>query len=85
MSVLIEVVNSPGCAKCMAARDVIKKFIKGREGVELRELDVLEHPERIVELGVMMTPAIAINGKLVFSKIPRPEELERAIGEAGGA
>ncbi len=80
--VLVEVVNSPGCSKCRAALDAIKKFAQGKEGIEIRELDVLEHPARIVELGVMMTPAIAINGKLVFSRIPRPEELAKAIGEA---
>lgn len=79
MGILIEVVNSPGCTKCRAALDVIKKFAAGKEGIEIRELDALEQPERIVELGVMMTPAVAINGKLVFSWIPRPEELERAI------
>ncbi len=80
--VLIEVVNSPDCAKCRAALDVIKKFAQGKEGIEIRELDVLTQSERIVKLGVMMTPAVAINGKLVFSWIPRPEELEKAIGEA---
>lgn len=80
--VLIEVVNSPGCTKCKAALDVIKKFAQNKEGIEIRELNALTQAERIVELGVMMTPAVAINGKLVFSWIPRPEELEKAVSEA---
>ncbi len=82
MKVLLEVVDSPGCAKCRGAKEIAKKVARSMEGVELRELSVLEHGERIVELGILTTPAIAINGRVAFTSIPKEEELVRKIKEA---
>jgi hypothetical protein len=32
-----------------------------------------------VSLGVLTLPALAINGRLVFSSLPTPEQLKRAL------
>lgn len=82
MKVLLEVVESPGCAKCRGAKEVAEKVAASMKGVELRKLSVLEHGKRIVELGILSTPTIAINGKVVFTRIPKEEELRRKIQEA---
>jgi len=76
---LVEVIDSPGCAKCRAAKEVIKKVVADFDGIEYREVNVLTNPGRIVELGVMVTPTIAIDGKIAFEKIPKEDELRERI------
>lgn len=81
MTLLIEVVDSPGCAKCKAAKEVTRRVASQYKGVEYRELNVLSNPERIVELGVLITPTIAMNGEIVLTKTPREEELKARVEE----
>jgi hypothetical protein len=47
--------------------------------LQLEEVDITEHPEIAVKYRVMATPAIAINGRLVFTGVPREADLRRAI------
>ncbi len=46
-------------------------------GLEVREWNLIEHPELAPRYGVMATPAIIINGRLEFSGVPK----ERAFLE----
>ena len=41
--------------------------------LEVREWNLAEHPELGPRYGVMATPAIVINGRLEFSKVPREQ------------
>ena len=45
--------------------------------LEVREWDLVDHPELGPRYGVMATPAIVINGRLEFSGLPK----ERAFLE----
>ena len=55
-------------------------------GLEVREWDLLEHPELGPRYGVMATPAIVINGRLEFSGVPKERAfLERLESIAAGA
>ena len=57
------------------------------EGLQLDEVDISERPDVAVKYGVMATPAIAINGRLEFSGVPRGDALRArlcAAVEAGG-
>jgi hypothetical protein len=47
----------------------------------LEEVDISEHPEVAVKYRVMATPAIAINGRLAFTSVPREADLRRALLE----
>jgi len=40
---------------------------------------VLDELDRAVELGVLTLPAIAIDGELVFAKLPSPEAFVREL------
>ncbi len=51
--------------------------------LHLEEVDITEHPEIAVKYRVMATPAIAINGRLVFTGVPREADLRRAILDTG--
>ena len=68
----IEVFSSPGCAKCGHAKDVLKKIAEevGGGRIEWREVSVLDEMDYAVKLGVLSTPAIAVNGELVFTSLP---------------
>ena len=47
--------------------------------IEWLELDILQAIDYAVELGVLKPPAVAIDGKLAFSKLPHPEQLAAAM------
>jgi predicted DsbA family dithiol-disulfide isomerase len=85
MGIQVEVFSSPGCNKCNHAREVLKKMTEelGGDHIQWKEVNVLSDLEYAVSLGVMSTPAIAIDGKLVFSGLPSAKnlkaELERRI------
>jgi thioredoxin-like negative regulator of GroEL len=78
----IEVFYSPGCKECAAAQANLKAAAhEANARVEWRELNVLDELDYAVELGVLALPAIAIDGKLVFSSLPTPRQLRKALNK----
>jgi thioredoxin 1 len=53
-------------------------------GIEVVEVDVAAKPAVAVKYGVMATPAIAINGTLQFTGVPREDALLARLREAAG-
>ncbi len=75
---VIEVLG-PGCARCYETLRVV------RHVVDDAHLECLvqksESVERMADLGVMRTPAVVFDGKVVLSgRIPRTEELRQLLG-----
>jgi protein-disulfide isomerase len=81
MIVNVEVFSSPGCGKCGHAREVLKKLAEELGGgrIRWREVNVLEEMDHAVKLGVLSTPAIAVNGKLLFTSLPSVQKLRQAL------
>jgi protein-disulfide isomerase len=52
--------------------------------VQLNCIDVVENIDRAVALGILATPAIAIDGKLVFTKLPSDARLRQSMRQAIG-
>lgn len=79
--VKVEVFSSPGCGKCTQAKIVLKKVAEalGPDKVAWREVNILEEMDYAVDLGVMSSPAIAIDGKLVFTSLPSADKLRAEI------
>lgn len=79
--VKVEVFSSPGCGKCTYAKETLKRVAAELGGTALtwREVDVLREIDYAVQLGVLSTPAIAINGRLVFTALPSANKLRRAL------
>ncbi|MBN4080052.1 thioredoxin family protein [Beggiatoa alba] len=77
MSIQVEVFSSPGCGKCAHALDVLRKLVDelGGEKIQWREVNILDELDHAVSLGILTTPAIAINGELVFSSLPSTKKL----------
>ncbi len=62
----------------MAVR-VIEEVRRDHPEVEYQVIDITERPELAVRYRVMMTPAIAINGELVFAGTPDEQALRARI------
>ena len=70
----IEILGT-GCPKCQKTSELIEKGIK-EAGVEA-EIVKVENLDEIVERGVMMTPAVVIDGETkVKGKIPSVKEIK---------
>ena len=77
----VEVFSSPGCGKCTQAKNVLKAIAEeiGQDKITWRDVNILEEMDYAVELGVMSSPTIAINGKLIFSSLPSAAKLRAAL------
>ena len=60
----IEVLGT-GCAKCTALYEAVQAAVK-EKGIEAEVVKVEEIP-KIMKYGVMSTPALVIDGKVIFS------------------
>lgn len=73
-------VLGPGCKNCKTLESTVKKLVE-EMGVEA-SVEKVENPKKIVELGVMMTPGLIINGKIKSTgRVPKGEEIARWISE----
>ncbi len=81
MPLKIEILSSPGCTKCSQARERLKRLAGERFPGQLdwREVNIMEELDYAVELGVLSTPAIAVDGKLEFKGLPSMESLSDFI------
>lgn len=81
MSIKVEVFSSPGCGKCGKAKEVLRKQVDniGTEKITWREVNILDEMDYAVQLGVLSTPAIAIDGTLVFTGLPSVKKLRQTL------
>lgn len=74
----IEVLG-PGCPRCQETYRVVRHVVESA-GLAC-ELVKVESYQRIAQLGVMATPAIAIDGAVVMTgHIPKAEEVRELLG-----
>ena len=81
MAVRVIEVLGPGCSRCYETHRVV------RHVVDEAKLDCVveksESVDRMIELGVLRTPAVAFDGKLVLSgHIPKSDEVKQLLGLA---
>jgi len=81
MSVVVSVIEvlGPGCPRCFETHRIVQHVVTEAK------LDCLVQKvasvDRMVELGVLATPAVAFDGKVVLSgRIPKAEEVRRLLG-----
>lgn len=61
----IDLFYAPHCSSCRRVRPILRRLAATqREAIELRELDVVEHLDEAVSVGVLRTPTVVINGKV---------------------
>ncbi|PZE25622.1 thioredoxin family protein [Curtobacterium sp. MCBD17_028] len=83
----LDLYTSAFCAPCAAARRVVGEAQRLVPALEVRELDVAAHPDRLEALGIRSTPTIVISGAdgdEVFraAGVPRPDQLLTALARA---
>jgi len=70
-----------GCPKCNKLYERAETAAK-ELGIEYK-MEKITDIGGIMDMGVMMTPALAVNGEVKFSsRVPGPEELKKIISEA---
>jgi len=67
-----------GCPKCKQLADNVKLAIE-ESGINA-EIEKITEINEIINFGVMMTPALAINGEIKFvGKIPTVKEIKEIL------
>lgn len=81
MKVKVEIFAVPNCNRCGKGKVLLAQLVAdlGNDKFEWREVDVVAELDYAVKLGVLATPAIAINGQLVFSYLPSLKTLREKL------
>jgi small redox-active disulfide protein 2 len=67
-----------GCSKCKKLYEATQQVVKDL-GIEA-EVTKVEDINEIMKFGIMMTPALAVDGSVkVVGRIPKPDELKTMI------
>lgn len=79
----IEIFTSPGCSKCGHAKSTLQKMVEelGAEHFSWREVNILDELDYAVNLGVLSTPSIAIDGELCYTSLPSAKKLRQQLIE----
>ena len=83
MTIKVELFASPGCTHCAHARQQLQRMVEaiGDDRLEWRAVEVLDEIDYAVAIGVLATPAIAIDGELVFTSLPNAKKLQAELAE----
>ena len=77
---VIEILG-PGCVRCKETHRVVTHVVE--EAKLTCKVEKNESIDRMVELGLLQTPAIAIDGRLVHQgSIPKAEQVKLLLGLA---
>ncbi|GBE07534.1 hypothetical protein BMS3Bbin11_01325 [bacterium BMS3Bbin11] len=81
MSIKVEVFSSPGCSKCGKAKYVLEDIAKeiGGNRIDWHEVNILDEIDYAIQLGVLSTPSIAIDGVLIFTSLPSEKRLHSEL------
>lgn len=83
MATCVEVITAPNCPHSNRALRIAQKVAAEMDGVLLYEVNTItEAGAQYAEgLAVDATPAIVVNGKLVYVGLPKKSEIEKIIIE----
>ena len=71
----------PGCTRCKEAYRVVRQVVENDHLAA--DVEKVESLERMIELGLIATPGVAVDGKVVLSgRIPKADEIRRLLAGA---
>lgn len=75
-------VYGPGCPRCKEAHALVQKVAaEAASGIEVEKVDDLQ---AMLRAGILSTPAVAVDGKVVIAgRVPKEAEI-RALLAGGG-
>ena len=86
MAVKLELFSSPACGKCDQVKKKLQDIADQSGGtIKFMVINILEQMDYALQLGVLSTPCIAVNGKLEFFGLPTMDERRQVLDkEAAG-
>ncbi|MFP4655845.1 MAG: thioredoxin family protein [Methanohalobium sp.] len=73
----IEILGT-GCPKCKKTKEIVDKVVKDK-GIEA-EVEKVEDMDKIMSYGVMLTPAVVVDGDVkVAGKVPGEDDVKKWI------
>ena len=79
----LEILVSPRCAYCDVMKKRVYKVVEELKAqkidVRVEEIDVLKHPEIMLKYEISSTPALAVNGRLLFIGVPKEDEIKHHL------
>lgn len=77
----IEILGT-GCSKCKTTEKIVRKAVE-ELGIQA-EIVKIEDLQQIIDKGVMMTPAVFIDGEAkIVGRIPSPDEVKKILQKRG--
>ncbi|RKZ90518.1 MAG: glutaredoxin [Gammaproteobacteria bacterium] len=78
---LVEIFSAPGCKQCDKAFQLMEKIVNDKYfiSITLRKVNIVDELDYAIELGLLATPGIAINGQLIFTSIPSEKILRATL------
>ncbi len=71
----------PGCARCKETYRVVQNVVS-QEQLPF-DVEKVESMERMIELGLMATPGVAIDGKVAVSgRVPKADEIRALLAKS---
>lgn len=86
MSVEVELFTASWCPRCTSAARKLSRIIGelNDDSLTFKVVDVLDELDRAVALGIVSTPAVAIDGELVFCALPAEDVLRERLRRPRG-
>jgi len=73
----IEIYGS-GCAKCKKTEEIVRQAVN-ELNIET-EISKIEDLQKIIDKGIMMTPAVAVDGVVkILGRVPSTEDVKKIL------
>jgi len=73
----IEIYGS-GCAKCKKTEEIVRQAVN-ELNIEA-EISKIEDLQKIIDKGIMMTPAVAVDGVVkILGRVPSTEDVKKIL------
>ena len=73
----IEIYGS-GCAKCKKTEEIVRQAVN-ELNIEA-EISKIEDLQKIIDKGIMMTPAVAIDGDIkILGRVPSAQDVKKIL------
>lgn len=79
----VTLLRAPGCWLCVQALRLIQR-VQADVSFELTLIDVLEHPELLIEHGLIGVPGVLLDGRLEFAGVINERQFRRRLAELAG-
>jgi len=84
LKVYLELFTANSCSRCDDARRMLNDIVAELDNnrLKLDYIDVIESIDHAVEIGVLATPALAVNGMLAFCPLPKRKQVLQCLKDA---